>query len=407
MGKRTSQVASPNQPRLRRRRRSLIGTTARVLAVAVAVFAVLFLVAGWYFSGEIESGALAPPTSEPPAYDWEVTGSGRTVSLLASASTDQAGESGRSGLWWEDGYAQSGDLVRSEDTSEGWLDVRSLEPGSSGPPVGSDVKVDFYYWRGTPEVIGVPYETVQYTSDAGTFPAWYIDGDSDTWAIVLHGKGGTPEEALRIIPILRERGYPILVIHYRNDVGQARDPSGRYTYGVSDWADVRGAVRYANDNGATNHILVGYSYAGSMISSYLTQSLLRNFTTAAILDSPVLSLSQTVDFRASDTDLPLLPFKVPQVLTTFAKWISSWRFDVDWAATDYLSQTGEMHTPMLIFHGSEDISVPLATSRDMARLRPDLVTLVANDSGHTRSWNIGPDEYAAAINAFLDGVESP
>ena len=405
MGKRTSQASSPGQPRVRRRRRSLLGNTLRVLAVAVAVFAVLFVAAGWYFSGEIESGALEPPKSEPPAFDWEVTGSGRTVSLLAPASTDQAGEAGRSGLWWADGYAQSGDLVRSEDTSEGWLDVRSLEPGSTGPPEGADVKVDFYYWRGTPEDIGIPYETVQYTSDVGTFPAWFIEGESDTWAIVVHGKGGTPEEALRVIPILHERGYPILVIHYRNDVGQPRDPSGYYTYGVSDWADIRAAVRYANDNGAVNHILVGYSYAGSMIASYLTQSPLRNFTTAAILDSPVLSFSESVDFRAANTDLPLLPFKVPQVLTNLAKWIGSWRFDIDWAASDYLDQTAEMHTPMLIFHGSEDISVPLATSRDMARLRPDIVTLVANDSGHTRSWNIGPDEYAAAIDEFLDGLE--
>lgn len=404
MGKRTSQATGP-QPRARRKRLSPLQYLLRVGLVVVAVVAVAFLAGGWYFSGVIESDALEPPKSEPPDFAWEVTGSGETVSLLASSSTDQAGEAGLSGLWWETGYAQSTDLVRSEDTSEGWIDVRSLEPGESGPPVGSDVKVDFYFWRGTPlEALGVDFETVRYQSDVGSFPAWFIDGPSDTWAIVVHGKGGTPEEGLRVIPILQERGYKILLIEYRNDVGQPRDPSGYFTYGVTDWVDVAAAVRYANQNGASDHVLVGYSYAGSMITSFLTQSPLRNFTTAAILDSPVLSFSDTVDFRASNTNLPLLPVKVPQPLTNFAKWISSWRFDVDWEASNYLEQTDNLAAPMLILHGSEDISVPLATSEEMADLRPDIVTLVTNDSGHTRSWNIGPEAYAEAIDAFLDGL---
>lgn len=405
MGKRTSQTITPMHPRPRRRRRSLTGIAVRVLTAMAAILALGFLAAGWYFAGEIEAGALRPPEAGPPVREWSVAGSGQNVSLLASETTDQAGERGRSGLWWDGGYAQSTDLVRSEDTADGWLDVRSLEPDAPGPPEGVDVKVDFYHWRGTPEDVGFDYETVRYSSDVGTFPAWFIDGTSDTWAIVVHGKGGTPEEALRIIPILAERGYPILVINYRNDVGQPRDPSGHHTYGVTDWRDVAAAVRYANENGATRHILVGYSYAGSMIASYLTQSPLRNFTTAAILDAPVLSFSDTVDFRASNTNLPLLPFDVPQVLTNFSKWIASWRFDIDWEASDYLEHTNRIHTPLLIFHGSEDASVPLSTSRDMADLRPDLVTLVENDAGHTRSWNIDPDGYAAAIDRFLDSVE--
>lgn len=406
MGKRTSQTASTTRPRVHRKRRSLLGSTVRVVAIVVVVLGLLFLGAGWYFSGQIESGALEPPKSEPPSYDWEVTDSGQDVSLLASESTDQAGEHGRSGLWWEDGYVHSLDLVRSEDTSGGWLDVRSLDVDETPPPGGSMVEVDMYNWRGTPEdTIGVEYDTVQYTSDVGTFPAWFIDGDSTTWAIVFHGKGGTQEEGLRIIPILRDLGYPILVVDYRNDVGQPRDPSGYYTYGVTDWRDVAGAVRYAQEHGATDHVLVGYSYAGSMITSFLTQSPLRNFTKAAILDSPVLSFTDTVDFRAADTNLPLLPFKVPEVLTGFAKRIATWRFDIDWSASDYLERTGELHAPTLIFHGSEDVSVPQSTSVEFAKLRPDIVTLVTNDSGHTRSWNIDPEAYAAAIDEFLNDLD--
>jgi pimeloyl-ACP methyl ester carboxylesterase len=405
MGKRTSQVGPHGDPLPRKKRRTLIGSVVRVGAVVVGVVAVLFLIGGWHFSNQIESGALAPPKSGPPDFEWTVTDVGSTISLQAGSTTDQAGEAGLSGLWWDGGYGQSGDLISSSDGDGGYTDVRSLQPGTPTPQVGTDLKVDFYYWRGTPADIGVDYTTVRYSSDIGSFPAWFIEGDSDTWAIVLHGKGGTPEEALRIIPILQAEGYPILVINYRNDVGQERDPSGRHTYGVSDWVDVAAAVTYARDNGARDHVLVGYSYAGSMIAGFLTQSPLRNSTKAAILDSPVLSFSDAVDFRASNTDLPLLPIKVPQVLTDFSKWIASWRFDVDWAASNYLEQTNNYFAPTLIFHGTSDISVPHDTSVAMAEERPDIVTLVSTDAGHTRSWNIGPDAYEAAIAEFLDSLD--
>ncbi|HSJ72451.1 MAG TPA: alpha/beta hydrolase [Acidimicrobiia bacterium] len=405
MGKRTSQTASPGEPRARLKRGSLLGGMIRLLAILGVIILALFLVVAWYYSGEIESGALEPPTSEPASLDWEVIASDpSTVTLLGSSSTDQAGEEGLSALLWENGYARSGGLISSTETGQGLEDRRSLESGQPVPPVGTDAKVDVYYWQG-PDDIGVEVEMVTYRSDIGSFPAWYIPGTSDTWAIVVHGKGGTLEEALRIVPVLREQGYPILVINYRNDVGQPRDPSGYHTYGQTDWSDVAGAVRYANENGAVDHILVGYSYAGSMIASYLTQSPLRNFTRAVILDSPVLSFTDSVDYRASLTELPLLPVKLPQVLTSAAKWISTWRFDVDWAATDYLDQTNNIHAPMLIFHGTEDVAVPHSTSAEMASLRPDIVTLVTTAAGHTRSWNLAPEAYEAAITEFLGSID--
>ena len=143
---------------------------------------------------------------------------------------------------------------------------------------------------------------------------------------------------------------------------------------------------------------------GAIVTSYLTQSPLRNFTKAAILDSPVLSFEKTLDFQASRRDLPLLPIKIPGVLTQFAKSIAAWRFDINWSATDYLSQTNELHAPMLIFHGTRDTTVPYETSQDMAELRPDIVTLVTTDANHIRSWNVDPDAYETAIKDFLAGL---
>lgn len=401
------------QPRPRKKKRtSPILMLVRAILLVFVVVLVLFLGGGWYFSGQIESGALEPSTAGPETYDWLVSDSAAAVTLTADVDTDQAGQAGKSGIMWADGYAHSGELLGSTEADGSAVDIRSILSDSQAPAAGTDIKVDTYFWRGDPlSALGLAYETIYYTSDVGSFPAWFIppaspsSSNADTWAIVVHGKGGTLEESLRVVPLLHERGYSILVINYRNDVGETRDPSGYHTYGQTDWADLAGAVLYSRDMGAADHILVGYSYGGSIIASYLTQSPLRNFTKATILDSPVLSFEDTVDFRATLTDVPILGFEVPQLVTNLAKNIAEWRFGIDWEATNYLTQTGQIHSPMLIFHGSEDTSVPLYTSRVMELTRPDITTLVVTDAGHTRSWNVDDVLFTATITEFLDDLD--
>ena len=85
--------------------------------------------------------------------------------------------------------------------------------------------------------------------------------------------------------------------------------------------------------------------------------------------------------------------------------IASWRFDIDWNASNYLDQTTNLHAPMLIFHGTEDTSVPYDTSLTMSQLRPDITTLVTTDAEHVRSWNIDPEFYDTTIKEFLESLD--
>ena len=407
MGRRTGPGKPPTQPKALKKQRTLVGALVRTIAIVAGVLLVLFAASGFYFSGVLEDGALKPPSSEPIAYDLEVVNaSPGTITVKGPDTNDQLGQDGIQGIEWADGYTQSPDLESSSKVDGARTDIRSVDADTPAPPVGTAVNLDPFAFDGNPlEALGIEYEDVIYSSNIGSFPAWFVPGSSDTWAIVVHGKGASREEGLRAIPILKDLGYPILVISYRNDVGEVRDPSGYHRYGETEWVDLAAAVTYAQENGAKDHILFGYSMGGAIISSYLVQSPLRNFTKAAILDSPVLSFERTIDFQASKTNLPLLPIKIPGVVTQFAKWISEWRYDIDWASTDYLSQTNELHAPMLIFHGTQDPSVPYATSLEMANLRPDIVTLVTTEAGHTRSWNVGPEAYETAIRDFLAGLD--
>lgn len=404
MGARTGAGTAQSPPKARKKPRSILGTIVRTASVLVILAALLFLAAGFYYSGEIRDGGLLPPESYDHDYNLSISAvSGDRISITDTGSEDQIGLEGYEGIEWSGGYATTSHLVSSTESDDGsTTDVRIAVEGSTSPTVGTEARLDPFAFHGDPEqAFGIPFETIRYTSDIDSFPAWYIDGSSSTWAILVHGKGADLTEMLRMIPVFHELSIPILVINYRNDVGVARDPSGYHQFGLTEWQDLEGAVRYAEDNGSRDHILVGYSMGGAVVTSYLTQSPLRNRTRAVILDSPLFSFEASVDWQAQHTTLPLIGVTIPDELTNFAKWIAGWRFDIDWDETNYLNKSAELHAPMLIFHGTNDTSVPLATSKFIERVRPEITTLIETDAVHVRSWNLSPDDYEAAILEFL------
>ena len=59
--------------------------------------------------------------------------------------------------------------------------------------------------------------------------------------------------------------------------------------------------------------------------------------------------------------------------------------------------------PILLFHGTADATVPVATSDALAAARPDLVKTYERvpGAGHVRSWNLAPVRYEQDVRAFL------
>jgi fermentation-respiration switch protein FrsA (DUF1100 family) len=114
-----------------------------------------------------------------------------------------------------------------------------------------------------------------------------------------------------------------------------------------------------------------------------------------VLDAPMLDFSPTVD-------LGLREAGVPGWFTGPPKWLAALRYDIDFEATDYLRDLDGLHAPILLFHATRDHVVPVETSDELASQRPDLVTYVRTEGdGHVSSWNLHPDEYEAAVRAFL------
>ena len=157
------------------------------------------------------------------------------------------------------------------------------------------------------------------------------------------------------------------------------------------------AAKYALDHGAKHLVLVGNSMGGGIVMSFLYHSGAATRVEGVILDSPVLDFYETVRWRARD--------RAPGPIIVFGLWASGIRFGLDWDETNYLARANRLNAPILIFHGTGDETAPVATSERLARLRPDVVTLISLPGvGHVRSWNADPTAYDAAVRNFLGKI---
>ena len=389
-------MSGPALPR-RHRRRLLVAVLVLLLLGVVG-----FAGAGWYYSGEIAAGALEvhPPagTLEPDTVVEQVDGGQAVLRSSEVRDDDPLRTDGTYGLVWDGGAGfVAGEAEPRDDGSV----VRSFQVVDGSPPApgtAADLRGDV--WTDPRAAYLTDYDEVDVDCDGGTCPAWFVPGDSSTWMVFVHGKGGSRTEPLRALGPAVTAGLPSLLITYRNDPDAPADPSGHYGQGATEWRDLEAAVRWAQDHGAEHVLLYGASMGGAIVASFLENSELAGSVRGIVLDAPMLDLGATVEHGAAQRDLPVVG-GVPDALTATAEWIAGWRYDLDWDAVDHLPADW-LDVPALVFHGTEDDLVPIATSDALAADRPDLVTEVrVAGAGHVRSWNTDPGRYVDEMDEFL------
>ena len=370
-----------------------------VLLAVVAVFA-----AAWYYAGEIKDQGLEVE-HEADRFDLRVAAidEGRITleTTVEAASDGRWDEPGIWGLESADTYNQVGRIVEAGISSV----VRELIALGPLPRVGELVRIDRDAFPGDPWLgHGIEFQEVGVAAALGTFPAWQTRGGTDTWAILVHGKGAERTECLRILATLVEHGYSTLTITYRNDEGLPSSPSGYYQFGADEWEDLEAAAEYALAAGASDLILAGYSMGGAIVLSFLYHSAIGNRVKGVILDSPAVDLEALIDELAPRQIPAGVPF--PGALTELAKLLAAHRFGIDFRAMDYLERAEALPVPVLLFHGSADSRVPISLSDRLAEARPDIVEYEMFDGAiHVGSWNQDRERYEHAVRRFLAAME--
>jgi pimeloyl-ACP methyl ester carboxylesterase len=357
---------------------------------------------GWFYS------SVLLDTSSRPVYPEKVLAAdGDTVTLTATRLTTQPGTWG---LRWRmpgtDGAAGSpGEHlavigpIMAERRGEV---VRPLLAGPVPAP-GTATVIDAGPFDPDPEARGLPFDEVHVPGPLGSYPAWFVparDG-GDTWVLMVHGRGGSRREALRILPVLHEQGFAQLVVTYRNDIGAPASPDGYHHLGDTEWEDVAAAVRYAKERGARRIVLFGWSMGGAITGALLDRAPEASDVAAVVWDAPLVDWRATLRQQARNR-------RLPQGLSPLASAVTSRRIGIDFDRFDLRSRPPATRPPTLLVHSSGDTAVPVSVSRELAAAAPDLDWpmryVEVPGAEHTGSWNADPAAYERAVTSFLADV---
>ncbi len=333
-----------------------------------------------------------------------------SVTLTATPETVVPG---RYGLWIEDGFGhvRLGDVVHV-DTAAGTVE-RELVAVDRGYLAPGTARWNPYFHGGPPDTsIGADTEYTTYAGELGPMPAWVVlpEGEearrSGRWAVLVHGRGARREETIRAMPPLLDRGWTCLAPTYRNDEGVPSGTDGRYALGLSEWRDVEAAIQYAVDHGAREVLLVGWSMGGAIVLQVLDLSALASLVSRVVLDGPVIDWG---DVLAHHVRGHRLPRHVGSLARTMMRQRWGHRFvgvheSVDLARTDWVSRADELKHRVLLIHSADDEFVPVGPSRELARVRPDLVTFEEwQVARHCKEWNTDPQRWESVVRDFASG----
>ncbi|MEM8850832.1 MAG: alpha/beta hydrolase [Pseudomonadota bacterium] len=185
--------------------------------------------------------------------------------------------------------------------------------------------------------------------------------------VFFHGNAGFQWHKL---PPLAARGYGLLLVSYRGFSGNPGAPSE-----AGLLADARATLAYAATQGIApeDTILYGESL-GTGVAAQM--ALEPGDWRGLILDAPYTSLED----RASEM-YPIFPVRA--------------MIDVEF---DTLAIIDRVATPLLIFHGIEDVVIPVDHGRNLLAAAADPKDAIWIDGG---SHFLPPDVIAEGIEAFL------
>ncbi|UOQ88975.1 alpha/beta hydrolase [Agromyces endophyticus] len=381
----------------------VLGTTVAAVGIVAGAIAVVTAVATAFATVVFARKVVTPQAKRDD--DVRIVGVDLAAGRITLAASDESRMHGRYGLWFEgdSGHARLADV----DEERGGVVIRGIDAVDYGRlDRARRGRIDGWYFLG-PWELDLPYRDVVVQTPLGPAPAWSVPAaaPTDRWVVQVHGRGAKRHEALRAVPPVHEAGWNSLLISYRNDGEAPESADRRYGLGGTEWEDVVAAVRFATARGAREIVLMGWSMGGMIaLQAVLRSEEAREHLVGVVLDSPAVDWVDILRFQGTALGLPAgLGDLVAGVLgAPVGVGLTGAAAPIDLVALDLVARSGELATPMLLMHSTDDGFVPIDGSRRLAASRPDLVQFEEfTGARHTKLWNHDPERWTRLITAWL------
>jgi alpha-beta hydrolase superfamily lysophospholipase len=244
----------------------------------------------------------------------------------------------------------------------------------------------------TPAELGLDYEDVRFTTDDGvTLAGWLIHARRETRAavVLLHGFSWNRLPWLTAFaPWLAER-YHVLQFDFR---GHGASGDADITLGSAERRDVAAAVRLLESRGLGPIALMGISM-GAAVAILAAPDLP---VAAVVADAPYADLHNPIGNRMREEHYPLPGLGSRLIVAAASVRARTWLLSPI-SRVAALAPRG-----LLVIAPSADELIDHAQSRRLfAAAREPKELYVVSGAGHSEAREIGGDEYAERVLAFL------
>ena len=256
-------------------------------------------------------------------------------------------------------------------------------------------------WLGeVPEHFGIyKYETVVLQD--GT-QAIVTRGSNHKWVIHVHGRKTLIAETLRNFPLFQQLGFRQMSISHRTDAKPAGLGEYRSTLGLTEWKLVEQAVAYAEANGAKEVILFGWSLGGLLCGQYLSRAKDSSIIRAAIFDSPMFDVRNTLRFQAGIAGYSQK--FADDVCELISKSLLLKVIGYPQIIVDDLSlalRSVDSKIPMLVLYSMNDGYIQIEDALTFSKNNQNVTLQEFKGARHCRLYNSNPALYEQSIRGFL------
>lgn len=237
----------------------------------------------------------------------------------------------------------------------------------------------------TPADVGLPYEDISFSAADGTrLHGWFAPGAGADTLLWFHGNAGNISSRVQNILILNRRlGVNVFIFDYRGYGNSQGSPSERGLYADADAALIYLQSRPDVD---PNRIIL---FGRSLGCAVAVETAMRRPVKAVILEAPFTSIAGMA--RSTGPITGLVPIH----------WLIKSKFDS-------LSKIGSVQSPLMILHGAQDVTVPIAMARALyaAANAPKRFHPIPGAT-HNDAYLAGGDAYFAALQDFIQAPHPP